>query len=142
MIFEEQVLKLVIDEFGRRVVVALYLVAHHLHFLVYLCLRIGAGKNNVGEQVDGAAKMLLHDHRVVDGMLLVGEGVEVAADAFETVENLQGAAVFGAFEREMFAEVGQPFLARFLVARAGSNGIAAVDHARPSGQQDDAQSVS
>ena len=141
MILEEQVLKLVVDEFGRRVVVALYLIAHHLYLLVYLRLRIGAGKDNVGEQVDGATEMLLHDHCVVDGMLLVGEGIEVAADAFETVENLQGAAAFGAFERQMLAEMGQPFLAWFLVARTGSNGIAAVDHARLSRKQNDAQSV-
>ena len=63
---------------GRRVVVALYLVAHHLDLLLNLGLRVCAVQHYVREQVDGARQVLAQDGRVEHRVLLVGEGVEVA----------------------------------------------------------------
>ena len=47
MAVEYHVLELVVNKLRRRVVVALYLVAHHLDFLVQLGLRIGAVQHYV-----------------------------------------------------------------------------------------------
>ena len=44
-------------------------------------LRILTVEDNVGEQVDGAHEVLALYGGIEHGVLLVGEGVEVAADA-------------------------------------------------------------
>ena len=63
---------------------------------------------------------------VEDGLLLAGEGVELAADALHAVGDVHGAAVLGALEKGVLYEVRQPILALGLVARAGVHCHAAV----------------
>ena len=125
---EHGVLHLVVYEVGGRVVVALYLVADDLHLLVYLGLWVRAVEHYVGEQVHGTGYVVAQYGGVVHGLLLVGEGVEVAAHALEAVHDVPCAAVRGALERHVLAEVGHALLAWELVARAGVHGIAAVHH--------------
>ena len=138
---EHHVLEAVVNQLGRRVVVALYFVAHHLDFLLHLGLRIRAVQHYVGKQIDGARHMLAQQRRVEHRVLLVGEGVEVAAHPFEAVQDLHGAAARRALERHVLAEVGQALLARQLVARACAHGVAAIHHGRRRSQMDDAQPV-
>ena len=76
---EEDVLKLIIDKLCRRVVIALYLVANHLHLLVYLSLGILAVEHDVCQQVDGQPDMVTVDGGIEGGVLLVGEGIQLAA---------------------------------------------------------------
>ena len=141
MVGEDEIVKLVVDEFCRRVVVALYLVANHLHFLVYLGLRIGAVEHDVGEQVYGPRQMVFQNGCVVDGVFLVGEGIQVAPHALQTVEHVPGPPPGGAFESDMLAKVGQSLLTRKFVARARIDFIAAVDHLRIALQVNDSQAV-
>ena len=136
---EEQVLHLVVDELGRRVFITLYLVAHHLALLLYLALRIFAAEDDVAEHVDGLTQVAARHRAVVGGLLLRGEGVQLAAHALYGIDHLQGAAAGRALEAEVLAEVGQPFLARRLVAGAGAHGNAAVDHRRAAGPVDHAE---
>ena len=83
---EYQILKLVVDEFGGRVVVALYLVSDDLHLLVYLALWIDRVEHDVGEQVYRPVGMFVQHGGIEHGVFLVGEGVEVASHALHTVE--------------------------------------------------------
>ena len=53
------VLPFVIYQLRWRVVVALYLVAYHLHLFVYLCLWVCAVKHDVGQQVYGACRVVV-----------------------------------------------------------------------------------
>lgn len=138
---EESAVELVVYELGRRVVVALNLVAYHLDFLLHLLLRVSAVEDDVGEQVDGPWEVVAQDCGVVDGVFLGGEGVEVAPHAFEAVDDVPRPAPCGALERGVLAEVGHALLARALVARAGRDAVAAVDHRRRRWQVYDAQPV-
>ena len=143
MTAENGVLEEVVHEFGRRVVVALYLVYYHLHLLVYLRLRIGAVEHDVGEQVDGAVDVLLQYGSVIHRLLLVGEGVEVATHALQMFQNLHRAAALRALESDMLAEVRHSLLAsELLVACAGAYSVATVYHGLSRRKVDYAQSVS
>lgn len=140
---ENSVLEEVVHEFGGRVVVALYLVYDHLYLLVYLRLRIGAVKDDVGEQVYGAVDVLLQYGGVIHRLLLVGEGVEVAAHALQMAQYLHRAAALRALESDMLAEVRHSLLAsEFLVACAGAYSVAAIYHGLGGRKVDYAQSVS
>ena len=126
---ENGVLEEVVHEFGGRVVVALYLVYDHLYLLVYLRLRIGAVKDDVGEQVYGAVDVLLQYGGVIHRLLLVGEGVEVATHALQVAQYLHRAAALRALESDMLAEVRHALLAsEFFVACAGTHSVAAIHH--------------
>ena len=85
---KKYVLKLIVNQFGRTVVVGGYLVAHHLNLLVELLLRIGGMENDVGEQIYRHGEMVFQYGGIIHGVLLGGEGVEVAAVTLKTVEHL------------------------------------------------------
>ena len=98
-------------------------------------------EDNVGEHIDGLGEMFLGGSGVEDRVFLVRKGVQVAAYALQTVENLQGSAPVGAFEGDVFTEVGQSLFACFLLSGTGSDADAAIDHGGCGGQVDDAQAV-
>ena len=129
MPLEEHVLELVEDELRRCVVIAFYLLADHRLLAFEFGFRIFAAEHDVGEQVDGAPYMLVEDGSIIGRGLLCRESVEVASHALQVVDDLHGRAVTGALEGHVFAEVGKSFLARQLVASAGSNLIAAIEDA-------------
>ena len=130
MPFKQEVLELIVDKFCRGVVVTLYLIANHLHFLVYLVLRIGAVEHDVGEQVNGFRQMLAQHGSIEDGVFLVGEGVDVSAHAFQFVQYPHSVAPLRSLERHVLAEVRQSFLSCLLVARSCCYLKAAVNHIR------------
>ena len=141
MAAEDDVLEIVEDQFGGRVVVAFYLVADDGFLFVEFVLRVGAVEHDVGEQVDGPWQMLLEDGGIIDCALFVGKGIEFAADTLEGVQDVPCASACGPLEGDVLAEVRQSFLARPFVACAGSDLQSAVDHLRLRGQVDDAKSV-
>ena len=141
MTLEKQVLKLVVDQFCRRVVVALYLVADDLHLLVNLHLRILAVEDDIRQQFDGQTEVVAVDGGIKRGIFLIGKSVELAAHTLQGVDNLQGVALTGALEGHVLAEVGQSLLAGGLVARAGGNLIAAIHHRRRRRQMNHAEAV-
>ena len=138
---EEDILELIVNQFGRRIVIALYLIADHLHLLIYLRLRINRVEDDVGKQVHGPCDVLLQDSGVIHCSLLVGVGIQVAAHTLQTVENMPRFPAFGALEGDVLAEVSQALLARFLVAGTGVYLIAAIHHLAIRWQVDDAESV-
>ena len=56
---KEDILELIIDQFGRRVVITLDLITDHLYFLVDLVLRILAMEYNVSQHVYSLEEVLL-----------------------------------------------------------------------------------
>ena len=138
---EEDILKLIIYQFGRRIVIALYLIADYLHLLIYLRLRINRVEDDVGKQVHGPCDVLLQDGGVIHRSLLVGVGIQVAAHTLQTVEYVPGFSAFGALESDVLAEMRQALLARLLVAGAGVYLVAAIHHLAIRWQVDDAESV-
>ena len=138
---EEDILELIIYQFGRRIIIALYLIADYLHLLIYFRLRINRVEDDVGKQVHGPCDVLLQDGGVIHRALLVGVGIQVAAHTLQTVENVPRFPAFGALEGDVLAEVSQALLARLLVAGAGIYLVAAVHHLAIRWQVDDAESV-
>ena len=125
---EEDILELIVNQFGRRIIIALYLIADYLHLLIYFRLRINRVEDDVGKQVHGPCDVLLQDSRVIHRTLLVGVGIQVAAHALQTVENVPRLAALGALEGDVLAEVSQALLARLLVAGTGIYLITAIHH--------------
>ena len=139
MTVEEDVLELVVDKLGRGVLVALYLVAHHLALFLHLGLGIGAVKDDVEQHVDGLPIMLALDGTVEDGVFLVGEGVQLAAQTFDIVDDAHSGAPLRPLEGEVLAEMGQSLLVGRFVAGAGMYGDAAIDDRGVGRQVDDTQ---
>ena len=125
---EDKVLKLVVDLFCRRVVVALDLVADDVDFTFYLMLGLFAAEDDVTKQIDSPGKVFALYGRIEHGVLLVGKGVEIASDTLQVIEDLQGRTTTRSLERRMFAKMGQSLLARCLMTGTGIDAYAAVNH--------------
>ena len=100
MSLEDEILEEVVDEFCRRVVVALYLVADDFYLLVYLLLRITAVKDYIREEINS-----------LGSVFLVGKGIEFTANSLKTVDDMPCPAVFCPLECGMFAEMSHTLLA-------------------------------
>ena len=111
MSLEDEILEEVVDEFCRRVVVALYLVADDFYLLVYLLLRITAVKDYIREEINSLGRVFLKYGRVIDGIFLVGKGIEFTANSLKTVDDMPCPAVFCPLECGMFAEMSHTLLA-------------------------------
>ena len=111
MVWEYMIFKLVVDQLGRRVVVALYLVADHLHLLVYLMLGILAMEDNISQDVYGLGKMLFRHGGIEHGVLLVGKGIQLASHALQGIDDLQSPPPLCALEGHVLTEMCQSFLA-------------------------------
>ena len=85
---EYHVLKLVVYEFGWRVVITLDFIADDVSLMANLLLWVDTLEYDVRQQVDGPWQVLFQDGRIEDGILLVGEGIQVTAHLLQTVENL------------------------------------------------------
>ena len=130
MTVEQQVLKLVVDKFGGRVVVALYLVADDVYLVGQFLVGIAAAEDDVAQQVDGTGQVFLQDGGIEHGVLLIGEGVQVASHTLQAVQYLECRAALRALETDVLTEMGQPLLALGLVARTGADADATVDDGR------------
>ena len=85
--------------------------------------------------------MVAEHSRVVEGVLLVSKGIEVAAHTLQAVDDVERPAALGTLKRHMLAEMSQSLVARSLMARSGSYAKSAVDHGRGRGAVYDAQAV-
>ena len=130
MPLEDNVLKKVVYQFGRRVVVALYLVAYHFNLLVNLSLRILAMEDDIREQIHCLGEMLLEDGGIINGVLLVGEGIQFASQCLQTVDDGKGATAFCALKSSVLAEMGNTLLARQFIARSGIDAETAIYYLR------------
>jgi hypothetical protein len=139
----EQLLVDAADEVAGRVVVHVHLLDDHALLaldLVGLELRVA---EHVDEDVEGDVAEVGGAPDVVAGVLLAGEGVELAADPVHLHPDvLRRRPAFRPLEEHVLGEVGDPVRVRGLVARAGREH----DHARHRGRlrhrrRQDAQSV-
>ena len=74
-------------------------------------------------------------------VLLVCEGIQVAAHLLKAVDDLQGIAPASTLEGDVLAEMRQSLLAGLFVACTGSNLITAVDDRRSRLQMDDPKAI-
>ena len=130
MILKKDVLKLVIDQLGRRVMITLNFITDHLYFLVDLVLRILTVEDNVGKHIDSLDEMLFGDCCVKDSVLLVRKGIQLSAHTLQGIDNLQRISTFGPLEGHVFAEVGETILREYLVTSACLYLITTVNHLR------------
>ena len=77
--------------------------------------------DHVAEHVDRQRQVLVEDPRVEAGVLLGGEGVELAADRVERDRDVERRALLGALEEQVLEEVRAAVQARRLVARADAD---------------------
>ncbi len=126
----EEAFEVIVDEFGRRVVVALDLVDDHFALLLEFGLREGAVEDDVGEEREGTTEMLPWEGGIIDHFLLACVSVEVAAYALHAVEDLEGGEMRGALKRHVLYEMSHSALVRLLVARASGHGDASIDDVR------------
>jgi hypothetical protein len=115
MVFENQVFKLVVYQFGWCVLIALNLLTHHLTFFFHLLLRKNAIENDITKHIDSFHEMLTLDGTVIHCIFLVRESIEFSTQTLNGVDNLYGRALLCAFEGKMLTEMGQSFLTRLLM---------------------------
>ena len=149
MSFEEDILKLVVDQFGGRVVVTLDFITDHLHLLVDFRLWILTVENDVCQHVHSLWKVFFRDGSIETGVLLVGEGVQFTTQSFDGIDDLKGITARCALEGHVFTEMSQSFFANTravtypspFVSGARSDVIATIHHLRSRRQVDEAQAV-
>jgi len=130
MVSEDDVFKLIVDQFRRRVVVTLYLIANHLYFFVNLILRIGGMKDDVCEQVYGPGDMVFQYGSVISGIFFVGISVEIASHTLQAVDDIPCFSVLGTFESDVLAEVSEPFFTLCFIARSNADLVSAIYYGR------------
>ena len=139
--FEEHGLEIVEYQFRGGILVTLYFIADNLHFLVDFRLGIDTVEHQVGKNVHSIGEEIAEDGGIIYRFLLVGEGVEVASEAFQAVVDVETSPAFGAFESHVFDKMSHAGVGRLFVAGTGLDDVAAVDHVGLSGFEDDAQAV-
>ena len=82
MSLEDEILKLVVDELSRRVVITLYLIAYYLYLLVYLVLGILAVEDDIRQQMDSLDEMVFCNGSIEHGIFLIGEGIQFTTNLF------------------------------------------------------------
>ena len=85
MALKNHIFELIIDKLCGRVVIALYLVTDDVYLMGQLLFRIDAIENDIEQQVDSPRQVFFLDGGIEDGILLVGEGVQIAADTLQTI---------------------------------------------------------
>ena len=128
MSLEEHVLKYVVDEFCRRVVIALYFVAYHLNLLVDFCLWIETVEDDVRQQVYGLCRMVFEYGGIIYGVFLVGEGIYVSSECFKAIDDVPCAPAFCTFECSVFAKMGHALFSIKFVACSGIDAETAINH--------------
>ena len=141
MTLEDDVLKLVKNQFGRRVVVTLYLVTDHLHLTLYFVLRVGTVKDDVSQQVDSQSEVVTMNGGIKRGALLVSKSIQLAAHLLKRVDDLKRAAPLRSFEGDVLAEMSQSLFARLLVTRSRRYLVTAVHDRRCRSKMNDSQPV-
>ena len=74
------------------------------------------------------AEMLFHHGGIVHRFLLVGESVEVTAQTFEGVVDVETASAFRPLEAGVLDEMSHAEVGRVFVARSCLNDVAAMDY--------------
>ena len=141
MAAEDEVLEIVEYQFGRIVLVRLYLVDDDLGLLLNFALGKGRVEHDVGQQLEGAGEMLHQEGRIDHRLLLVGIGVQVAAHVLHAVQDVPRPALLRSLEDEVLHKVGHALLLFAFVARAGIDSKSTISHPRAQGLVDDAQAV-
>ena len=85
---KQHILEFVVDKFRGRVVITLDFIADDINLMFDFMLRVLAVEDDVRQQVDSPRKVLALDGSIKDGILLVGKGIQVATNAFQTVQYL------------------------------------------------------
>ena len=137
MTFEENILEIIVDQFRRCIVIALYLVADHLHLFINLRLGISAMKDNIGQHVNSLCQMLFQNSSIINRVFFHRKGIEVTAHTLQRIQNLQGTAALRSLEGGVFHEMRQTFIARHFMASSRRYLITAIHHRRSRRQVDD-----
>ena len=88
MSLKQHILEFVVDEFCGRIVITLDFIADDINLMPDFMLREFTAEDNVRQQVDSPQKVLALNGSIKDGILLVGKGIQVATNAFQTVQYL------------------------------------------------------
>ena len=130
MVREDKLFKVVENQFGRSVLIALDFIDDNFHFLVYFRLRVGAVEDNVSKQFHRPWEMFHQESAVHHRFLLVGVSVQVAPYMFHTVQDVPGMPFLRSLEDEMFHKVCHPLFVFGFITGTGINGISAISHGR------------
>ena len=130
MIGKEGALKVIKDELGRVVAIAVYFLEYDTALLVNLMLREGAVKNDVGKELQGSCKIFLQEGRVDHRLLFIGKGIEVSSHVLHTIKDVPSTTFGGTLEEHVLYKMGKSCLMRSLVTCTHIDGIPAIDHRR------------
>ena len=120
MPLEEDILKLVVDQLGRRIVITLDFIANDLYLLVDFMLRILTVEDDICQKPHSLGKMLFGYGGIEHGILLVSKGVQLTAHTFQVIDHLQGTALFRTLKGHVFTEMSQSFFPGLLITGADS----------------------
>ena len=131
MLAEDVLLEVVVDKFGWAVLIGIDLLEDDLLLLLNLAFGEGGMEDDVGKEFETTLQMDRQGGSIDAGLLLGGEGVELAPYPIDAVQDMVRASVAGALEDAMLDEMGDALLGRAFVARTnidinsgmGDNGV-------------------
>ena len=115
--FEEHVLEGVVYQVGGRILVGVDFVVDNLLLALQLAVGEGRAEGHVGEQLGRLGEVAAQGRGVDGGILLGGEGVELAAQILQPAVDLPGTPPLRPLEEGVLGKVGQSvFVGTFVAA--------------------------
>ena len=109
------VLELIEDLVSWSVAVGVYLIENHFFLFLHLIFREDAVEHHVSEEVHSLADMFFEERGVDTCLLLGSECVKVAANVFQTAEDMIRLAMFRPFKDKVLDKMGETILVLKLV---------------------------
>ena len=98
-------------------------------------------EDDIRQHVDCLGEVLFGDGSIEGGILLIGEGIELATHTLQGVDDLNGITTGCSFEGHVLAEMGHTYLLSCFIACASSYLIATIHHLRGRRQMDDTKTI-
>jgi len=141
MAIEHQVFEIVVYQFGWRVVITFNLVAYHFDFFFQFVVGILTIKHHIREQFHRPKSMLFGQCSIINGILFIGECVEVATHTLQAIQYIKRRSLACTLKRCMFAKVSHAHFFGCFVACTSINLVTAIHHRRRRRSMNDAKPI-
>jgi len=138
---EDQILEVIENKFGRRVLVRLDFINDYLRFLFNLTLRKGGMKYNIRQQFKGPAEVLSKESRIDNRLFFIGVSIQVTTYILHTIENMPGFPLLCTFKNKMFHKVRHALFILKLITGSGINSKTTISYIGIGRLMDNTQTV-
>jgi len=137
-----ELLKVVVDQLGWRIIVGSNLLEHHLLFSHKLMLRKLGVAHHIRHELKGSPEVLRQKGRVYYGLFLRRVRIQLTAYILKPVGDLIGTTAVRPFEEHMLYQMREAMLPLAFVSRTNPHEYCSICDPRPHLMVQDAKTVS